>query len=122
MNSYMSSNGIINIVHGDNLSFSFKINLGTKIYPDYYKLRIGDNLYFSVCEYDQKFEDGVIRKSFDNTNLKSDDSINIEITDEDTLNLEKGCYYYSIKLRKLEDDLVTYKYYTLINKAKFNII
>lgn len=125
MNSYMSSNGIINIVQGDNLSFNFKINLGTKLYPEYYNLTYGDNLYFSVCEYNQEFEEGVIRKMFDIASLNEDGSITIEIDNTDTLNLEKGTYYYSIKLRKfdkIENEEIKYKFYTLINKTKINIL
>ena len=62
---------------------------------------------------------------FDIANLNDDGSITIEIDNTDTLNLEKGTYYYSIKLRKfdkIENEEIKYKFYTLINKTKINIL
>lgn len=119
MKSSMSANGIINITQGDTLSFNFKINLGTKLYPDYYTLKENDNLYLSVCEYNQDFEEGVIRKKYSTEDM-SDGIIKIKIINSDTLNLEKGTYYYTIKLRKATGD--GFEYITLIDKNIFNVL
>lgn len=118
----IDSNNIITINRGDNFIFEFRINLGTNVNPIPYQLLSSDNLYLGVCEPNQIFEDAIIKKVFTSSAMSEDGIINIEFNATDTLYLLPGIYYYSIKLKQVDEETSKEKVITLLPKTKFIII
>ena len=122
----ITSNDIIFIHRGDDMQFDFIINRGTTTCPKYYSLTAGDYLLFSVCEPNQPFEYGIIRKIYTSAdNVGEDDGetilpVAIKISGSDTINLVPGTYYYSIKLcqGRLGDSTTE----TVLSRKKFVIL
>lgn len=101
---------IINLMRGDTYVSPIIINIGNKLYPEYYKLQENDCLYFGLMEPNQAFEDAVIKKKFTFDSLKDDnEDILLTLKPEDTENLLVGKYYYMVKLLtkdEYDNDLV----------------
>lgn len=100
------TNGIITLNRGDCDSFPLFINTGTPIEPVRFDLRFnpGSELYFGVCEPNQRFEDAIIRKKYtgaDLFNFNSNGDLMVEFTTDDTEYLLAGVYYYEIKLKEV---------------------
>ena len=58
----ISNNNIIKVNCGDNFEFPVLLNIGSGIYPDIYFLKDVDRVFLSICEANQSFQDGIIRK------------------------------------------------------------
>lgn len=100
----VSNNGIIVINRGDNFSTQLFINRGESGTPENYVLSQWDRVYFSICEPNQPFEAGVVRKIFTHDNVTEDNAVEISLKPSDTINLLPGTYYYEIKLKLVYDE------------------
>lgn len=115
----ISNSGIINMLRGDSFTFFQGINLGTKAFPQYYKLQEGDSLYFGVMEPNKAFEDAIIRKSYNHLSNQDDKGfIQIDINPEDTEFLRTGKYYYMVKLKQ-KVSATKYNVTTIVNPTLF---
>lgn len=110
-------NKVISLVRGDTFEYAYDINIGTDLNPIYYQMQEGDFLYFAICEPNQPFENAVVKKRpYDYTKCyeyEYDDqwgeketryAVKITLTSDDTVNLSKGKYYYTIKLAKKTEE------------------
>ena len=97
-------NGIIYLERGDSFSTPIYINIGTKLDPKYYTLNKTDRLYFGLMEPNQPFEDAVLKKVLSYAD-DTDDKGNtlLQLDPQDTLGLLCGKYYYSVKLRQIDE-------------------
>lgn len=123
-NTGISNNGIIVINKGDTFATKLFINVGGVASTESYSLSPLDKVYFAICEPNQEFENGVVRKMFTPT-VDEDGELEIEIklNPSDTENLLPGTYYYEIKLKIVasesnEDDVVIT---TIVPKRKLVI-
>lgn len=116
MSVNISVNNIITITKGDYVCVPLFINIGTRLEMDNYTLKEGDIVYFSIMEPNQKFEEGVIRKTFNKNNLDSKGLVNIKIESTETDKILPGRYYMEIKL-KLASGAIS----TIVPKTKFYI-
>lgn len=108
------SENIILINRGDSLELT--LTLGPLLASANYTLDVDDVIYFGVTAPKQKFEDALIRLRYTAADWTEGKYLTIKILPIDTLYLEPGVYYYSIKLKKNTGDVVT-----LLNKTKFII-
>ena len=115
------TNGIVHLMRGDSFSMPIKVNVGTKLQPEYYSLGENDSLHFALCEPHQAFEDAVITKEFTKDSKKdSNGHIILELESEETKDLLVGKYYYQIKLNtKTSDDKIKVK--TIVLPTQFFI-
>lgn len=101
----ISNNGIIVINRGDTFYAPLYINSEDIISPEIYFLTALDKVYFAICEPNQDFENGVVRKIYTRANQIIDETntlfgaVNIVLESIDTKNLLPGTYYYQIKLK-----------------------
>ena len=106
------SERIFMLNRGDTLRYTY-------ILPDGYDYTEGDRLYFGITLPKQPFEDALIRKTFsiepDNTDISY--KAVIEVSADETRLLPPATYYYSIKVKKANRDVIT-----LVNKTKLIII
>ena len=114
-------NNIIVMTRGDTLEFT-PIAEALSPYADY-RLIGDDAVYFGLMDPGQYFENALIRKKFDATDLQSLADLLITLEPDETLDLLPGKYFYSIKLHLNHQELASGKYInkvvTLINKTKF---
>ena len=114
----ISHNGIITVTRGDSFSLKVLVNLASNCFPAPYELQEGDIVYFGLTEANQPFEHALIRKTATKDDLESEYVVVFNFSSEMTEYLMPGNYYYSVKLKKAEDESVT----TIIDKRKFVII
>lgn len=112
----ISSNGIIVMNAGDTLKLHLFINKGTNLDKVRYKLKRKDIVYLSICEPNQDFNHGVIRKIFTKKNLDKHGDVLIELNPSDTENIEDGTYFYEIKIKLGNGNIDT-----IVPKRKFFI-
>lgn len=98
--SIISNNNIIKVNCGDNFEFPVLLNIGSGIYPDIYFLKDVDRVFLSICEANQPFQDGIIRKIASRKDQDKYGYVTFNFTDNDTINLLPGTYYYEVKLIK----------------------
>jgi len=115
----ISNNGIIVINKGDTFYAPLFINIGDECTPERYILTEDDTVYFAICEPNQVFERGVIRKIYTANNLNEDGDVEIILNPEDTENILPGTYYYEIKLRVVRGDQEIVD--TIVPRRKFVI-
>lgn len=95
--------GIITMMRGDSLVFPIKINIGTKLDPEYESLKESDALYFALMEPGQAFEDAVVKKKYTSEDKKDKDGNTLVVLNpSDTENLLVGKYYYTVKHRSFD--------------------
>lgn len=102
-----SSECVLTMHRGDTVSTYFLINLGTKLEPEKYILQPGDNLYLSICEPNQLFEHGLIRKIFTYEDVDEFGLVNIKLDPSDTHYVLSGRYYIEMKLKLANGDVKT---------------
>ena len=113
-------NNVVSITKGDYSVIPVELVIST--YPEYYTLKLeeSDRVYFGLMAPNKSFDEAIIKKEFTVADVTPDGYINVKILPEDTLNLEPGVYYYSVKaLYKLGDNDVRIS--TLVDKTKFII-
>jgi len=118
-------NGIVEMHRGDTITLPIEINSGTTFKTVLYELKPGDNLYFAVMEPHQKWEDAILKKTFDYTDFNTKYlCVLVHLYTEDTEYLHPGTYYYEVKLRKAqintEDGHESVE--TIVPRTKFIII
>lgn len=97
----ISPNKIIRFMRGDSLTIPLN-----KIYDEKkIILNKSDKLYLGIMEPNQRFEDSIIRKSYDYYSKRdSNKNIIIRLEPEDTEFLRPGKYYYMLKLLTYNED------------------
>ena len=113
-------NNVVSITKGDYSVIPVELVIST--YPEYYTLKLEENdrVYFGIMAPNKSFDEAILKKEFTLHDVTPDGYINIKILPDDTLNLEPGVYYYSVKaLYKLGDNDVRIS--TLVDKTKFII-
>lgn len=121
----VANNGIIEMNRGDTATFPVYVNVGTALRTIYYELRPGDNLYFAVMEPHQKWEDAILKKTFDYNDFNTKYfCVPVHFYTEDTEYLHPGTYYYEVKLRKdaSNNDDGYESVETIIPRTKFIIV
>lgn len=113
----ITNNKIVVVNKGDSLTLTFPINLAGGIELDKYEMAVEDRIYFAVCEPNQAFEDGVVRKILTIDDLDDKGNVIINLVPADTYYLLPGNYYYEIKLKIGDTADATIK--TIIPKRKF---
>ena len=113
----ISNNGIITIHRGDTFQAPILINIGTKINPEFYALDDRDVVYISICEPNQLFEDGLIRRIVTQEQFDFERHAWLNLSSEDTSNVKAGVYYYEIRI-KLVDDTVA----VIVPRKKFIVL
>ena len=114
----ISNNGIVTVTRGDSFSLKVFMNLRSNSFPAPYELQEGDIVYFGLTEPNQPFEHALIRKTATRDDLESEFIVVFNFSPEMTEYIMPGNYYYTIKLKKAEDDSVI----TIMDKRKFVII
>ena len=127
--------GIISMNRGDTFSFVLDVNVGSGVCPKWYTLQTTinpqtgeeekDYLYFALLEPNQRWEDAILKKTYDSTDILAGYSNPIlRIDTEDTEYLRPGTYYYQVKLFRAgphcEDGLDHVD--TVIPRTKFIIL
>lgn len=100
----ISNNGIIVINRGDTFYAPLFINISEDEYPEQHILVGEEAVYFAICEPNQEFESGVVRKIFTKDDLTEDGDVNIKLEPSDTEHLLPGTYYYEIKVKIIDPD------------------
>lgn len=113
-------NGIITINKADTFIFETFLNIGTPWNKNNYILKNDDNAYLGVMEPNQEFNNSLIRKKLDKTNMTEDGKLAVEFNALDTANLLPGIYYYELKV-KYTNEQNTECICTIIPKTIFNI-
>ena len=120
-----AGNNIIEINRGDTATFPVQVNVGTALNTILYELRPGDNLYFGLMEPHQKWEDAILKKTYDYTDFDNKYfCVPVHFYTEDTEYLAPGTYYYEVKLRKdaKNNDDGYESVETIIPRTKFFIV
>lgn len=117
----IGNDGSIRVTRGDSFSATLFINRGTEFVPMRYVVGDNDTVYFGVMEPNQRFEDAIVRKSFNAKSVFNENKdLVISFEPKDTEYLLPGRYYYTVKLRRMNDD-GTYRVDTLIPDRQFFI-
>ena len=97
----ISNNGIISISRGDYVEIPLFINQGNKMYPIRYSM-VKDPLStvtFAVMAPQQHFERAIIKKQYSvKSQHTSQRDVMIILEPKDTLKLQPGKYFYSVRL------------------------
>lgn len=100
------SKTILKMNRGDYFSFTMSIEDEASL-SGYYEMQPNDILYFALLNPHARFEDAIILRGYTqddaltvDTDLGPMHTFNIELLREDTLCLEPGVYYYTMKLQK----------------------
>ena len=94
-------NGVVSLNRGDWFEFPLFMNQGNKLYPIRYSLLEDDtaSVYFSVMLPGQEFQNGLIRKVYTSVSPHTScGDIILNITSDETLSLQPGKYFFSVKL------------------------
>lgn len=103
----MDYNNIVNIYQGDTYITELFINCGTKVNYVQYIIDDYDMVHLYINKYNFNISDVVIEKQYDIDSLNADGNIVIQITADETSELEKGTYFYTIKLERFDGEYVT---------------
>jgi hypothetical protein len=117
----IAENGIITLTAGDSLIAPLFITyLDENDKETLYTLSEYDTVYFSLMLPNQPFEHGVVRKIYRYQDTDKNGNVIVYLSTEDTENLPKGTYYYSIKFLTIRDNREFVD--TVVPKRKFFII
>ena len=98
-----TENGIITMMRGDTIKFPLKINIGTKLCPEYRPITPYETLYFALMEPGQAFENAILKKRYTSLSPKDNDgNVLLILESSDTEFLLTGKYYYTVKLKTVE--------------------
>lgn len=119
----ISNNGIIQLTRGDSLKLPLFINSNTDSNPVRYFLKETDTVYFALLEPNQNFEDAIFKKVFTyDSNKTEDGDLWITLNPGDTENLLPGKYYYTLKLRSINQLDNTEFVRTIVPEKEFWIL
>ena len=101
----MIEDNYLKMNRGDSYTLPLVINEGTKLCFKQYQLRQFDKIYVGIMEYNQAFEDALIRKVLTITSPTNKYGHPLfKLTPEDTEYLLTGKYFIEIKLVQKEND------------------
>lgn len=103
----ISRERIIELNRGDTFEMPLFINIGTKFHYIRYIVSDNDTVYLSICEPNDRFEKGVIRKMYSRDDVNENGDVVIKLTTEDTERIVPGCYYLEIKIKFANGDIST---------------
>ena len=119
----ISNNGIIQLTRGDSLKLPLFINANTDSDPIRYTLKSSDTIYFALLEPNQRFEDAILKKVFTYNSPKTEfNDIWITLKPSDTEELLPGKYYYTLKLKSIDNDSNEEFIRTIIPEKEFWIL
>lgn len=124
--AFLSSNNIIITNRGD--SFKFPVTIYSKDennVSNLYAMQEGDFLYVAVLEPNQKWENALIKKTYDYTKYEADGGyVMVRFTSEDTQYVLAGNYYYEIRLYRAPQNVKDgYEAVdTILPRTKFTIL
>ena len=97
-------NGIITLSRGDTFNYVFSLKDDIKGKP--IELTEDDTIYFGICEPNQLWENAIVRKICEKLIVDNEYTGEYKISLEsiDTEYLYPGKYYYSIKLRQIDEN------------------
>lgn len=113
----VAANNVITITRGDSASTVIYINSGNKLNPVRYTLTGTDAVYVGIMEFNQPFEEAIVKYKFTVDNLNQDGDVVWTIKPTDTEYLEPGKYFYQIKLNRNDGEFVD----TIVSKTEFFI-
>jgi hypothetical protein len=119
----ISNNGIITLTRGDSFKMPLVLNLGTNIRPRKVSLDENSFVYFAVMEPNQPFEDALIRKKYDVSDVDENGDVIVSFKPQDTQCVLPGKYYYQVKLQVINSESPEdYDVYTVVDKTLFWIL
>ena len=118
------NNNIITMSRADTVEFSLFINSGTEIQPQRYELTEYDTVYFAIMKPNQPFELATIKRIYTYESDKTlEGDLIITLNSSDTEFLSPGLYYYSLKMKTIdENDNTKYTVNTIVPNTKLYII
>ena len=117
----MGANNSISVNRGDTFSIPLFINVGSEHDPEQYDFPGDGEIYLGLMEPNQLFEDAILKKKYDSSNINEEGNIVIEFNSDDTVKLLPGLYYYQIKAKlPLQDN--TFAVNTVVPKTPFYIL
>lgn len=118
----LSLNGIITMTRGDCFKLPLRINIGTKVKPEFYTLQDDDIVCFYLCEPHQLTEHALLKKCYVNTDFSESgedvNKITVTFESKDTFYLVPGTYYYEVKLI----NTTTSEIRTIVSRTQFIIL
>lgn len=102
----LSINGIIRLQRGDSCKFPIFLNKGSEICPMRYKLGENDQLYFALTEPNQPFECALLKKVLTYRDCNPLGDVVLKLTPEDTEHILPGKYFYEIKARFVDNNII----------------
>ena len=103
----IANNGFITIHRGDSFNYPIYINIGTNLNPKEYLLHEDDIIYFSICEPNKEFEQGIFRRKYTNKDFTYDHKCHVVLEPNDTKDLLPGVYYFEIRAKLFTGNIVT---------------
>ena len=118
------NNNIITMSRADTVEFSLFINSGTELEPQRYILTENDVVYFALMQPNQPFELATIKRIYTYESDKTlEGDLIITLNSSDTEFLSPGLYYYSLKMKTIdENDNTKYTVNTIVPNTKLYII
>lgn len=89
---------MIYLSRGDTCSFTLTILTGNNLEGYRYIIKENDEIYLGVTEANQCFENAILKKKYTIADVDENGDVVISFSHNDTKCLEKGTYYYTIKL------------------------
>lgn len=117
----ISNNGMVTIHRGDTFKYPLFINAGTQTRPIRYRINSKDQIYLSICEPNQPFECGVIRKVFTKKDTNRLGDVILKLDRSDTEKVVPGTYYITARIRLPSKPTGEIRVETILPKKKFII-
>lgn len=115
-------NGIITVTRGDSFEIPLMLNAGSNMDPLHYHITENSIIYFAVTKPNQPFEQALIKKKYDISDIDENGNVVIVFRPQDTECVLPGKYYYQVKLQRFwSDDPEDYTVDTVIEKTQFFI-
>ena len=118
---YINNIGIVKMFRGDSLTLNPFINNGTEMVEEQYEITAYDTIYFGLMEYNQEFENAILKKVYTIADIDEHGNISIKLNPSDTVDLLPGKYFYSIKLKHNNNEN-SFDVYTLLQETEFWIL
>lgn len=113
----VADNNVVTITRGDTATTAIYINKGTNLDLEQYVLENDDVVYVGIMEFNQMFEDAIVKYKLTTSDVNTDGNVVLNIKSTDTEYLEPGKYFYEIKLARQNGQLVD----TIVPRTEFFI-
>lgn len=117
----VGSNNSISVNRGDTFSIPLLITAGSIETPSQFVFPGDGEIYLGLMEPNQLFENAILKKKYDSSNLDENGNIIIAFDSNDTVKLLPGLYYYQIKAKLPLND-GTFAVSTVVPKTPFYIL